>query len=106
MRKQPRILEHEADATLVRRHALAGLGVFEHAIAKQDASLREAVDAGDSRQQNRLAGAGWAEHRRDALKGDLERSGQSENAASYDGVLDDKAHASSLRRAQRWISSA
>ena len=78
VRKQLRILEHEADAPPVFGHEDAGFGVDEDPIVEHDAAAIGTQEAGDQIDRHRFAGPGAAEQSRDAdvvLEGDFEIEG-------------------------------
>ena len=85
MRKQPRILEHVADAPPVRRHVDAcGRVVERFAVERDDAAVRP-QQAGDHVDQRGLAGAGRAEQAGDAALA-FERGFQREFAELFGDV--------------------
>ncbi len=63
VRKQPRVLEHDAEFAPVHRQVDAARGVEEDGVADRDAAVLGAQQPGDQVDQGRLAGAAGPEQR-------------------------------------------
>ncbi|GCC48236.1 hypothetical protein chiPu_0032510 [Chiloscyllium punctatum] len=66
MRKQPRVLEHVADAAAPGRHMNAGSGIVDRLAVDHDGAAIWTQQPRDGVDQRRLAGAGCAEQAGDA----------------------------------------
>ena len=70
MRKQREVLEHQANAALLRRHEAVGAG--DLLVVDQDAATARALDAGGDPKQRGLAAARGPEQADDLARLDVE----------------------------------
>src|ERR1051326_2905210 len=105
VRKQPRLLEHVADAARHRRHEDSGLAVEQHAAIDRDAAMARVQQPRDGVDEAGLARAGGSEQRRDARLLDAKIDVQRE-AGETVAKRDFDAHRPTSARTRRSASAA
>ena len=99
MRKQPRILEHHADAAFVLGYENSVAGVDQHPPVDGDAAALRADQPGDRVDQRGLAGTGRPEQRRQSARA---FEGRIKNKAALMVTdVDRDTHSMSIRRPSR-----
>src|SRR5262249_26594708 len=102
VREQTGLLEHIAYATLVWGDEVSA--VLPDGLVELYLSLCDPLEAGDTAQQRRLAGAGGSEQRRDAAIGNLKRQRQLECRTPELQINLQSHGVTHSRRTRRWIA--